>query len=217
MVLRNSGKIKLTMVAEVSVSAQGELKVNRIVVAIDSDHVVNPDTCRAQAEGCVVFGLGAVLCQENSLKNGRIVESNFHDFPLLTMVEMLEVETLLVPTGGFWGRHGEPAMLPLAPAVRNAVSRTTGNRVRTLPLKHHDLRRASMPVVVERRRIRRIEERGERGNAQFDLVNGWMTGFHRACVGAARGPAVRASCAPSWTPPPTRSSQSTHSTGCDSR
>jgi isoquinoline 1-oxidoreductase beta subunit len=130
------------MVVEVSVSAKGELKVHRIVVAIDSGYVVNPDTCRAQAESNVVFGLSAVLYQENNVKNGRIVESNFHDFPLLTMAEMPKVETVLVPTGGFWGGHGEPAILPLAPAVCNAVSRATGKRVRTLPLKHHDLRRA---------------------------------------------------------------------------
>ena len=130
------------MVAEVSVSANGEPKVHRIVVAIDSGYVVNPDTCRAQAESNVVFGLGAVLYQENNVKSGRIVESNFHDFPLLTFAQIPKVETMLVPTGGFWGGHGEPAILPLAPAVCNAVSRATGKRVRTLPLKHHDLRRA---------------------------------------------------------------------------
>jgi isoquinoline 1-oxidoreductase beta subunit len=88
-VLRNSGDIESTMVAEVSVSAHGEPKVHRVVVAIDSGHVVNPDTCRAQAKSCVVFGLGgAVLKRENSLKNGCIVESNFHDFPLLTVAGM---------------------------------------------------------------------------------------------------------------------------------
>jgi isoquinoline 1-oxidoreductase beta subunit len=124
------------------VSAKGELKVHRIVVAIDSGHVVNPDTCRAQAESNVAFGLGAVLHQENNVRSGRVVESNFHDFPLLTMAEMPQVETLLVPSGGFWGGHGEPAILPLAPAVCNAVSRAIGRRIRTLPLKHHDLRSA---------------------------------------------------------------------------
>jgi isoquinoline 1-oxidoreductase beta subunit len=103
---------------------------------------VNPDTCRAQAESNVAFGLSAVLHQENNLKNGRVVETNFHDFPLLTIAEMPKVETVLVPTGGFWGGHGEPAMLPLAPAVCNAVSRAKGKRVRTLPLKLHDLRGA---------------------------------------------------------------------------
>ena len=126
-------------VAEVSVSAQGALKVHRIVVAIDSGYVVNPDTCRAQAESNVVYGLGAILYQENNVKNGRIAESNFHDFQLLQMSEMPKVETILVPTGGFWGGHGEPAILPLAPAVCNAIFAATGKRVRSLPLKHHKL------------------------------------------------------------------------------
>jgi len=127
-------------VAEVSVNANGELKVHRVVIAIDSGHVVNPDTCRAQAESNVVYGLSAVLYQENTVKNGRIAESNFHDFPLLGLAEMPKVETVLVPTGDFWGGHGEPAILPLAPAVCNAVSRATGVRIRSLPLKRHDLR-----------------------------------------------------------------------------
>jgi isoquinoline 1-oxidoreductase beta subunit len=130
------------MVAEVSVSPQGKVRVHRIVVAIDSGHVVNPDTCRAQAEGNVVFGLGAILYQENNIKDGRIVESNFHDFRLPQMSEMPKVETVLVPTGGFWGGHGEPAILALAPAVCNAIFAATGRRIRSLPLKHHDLRRA---------------------------------------------------------------------------
>ena len=128
------------MVAEASVDARGALRLHRVIVAIDSGHVVNPDTCRAQAESNVVYGLGALLYQENTLKNGRIVESNFHDFPLLGIAEMPKVETVLVPTGGFWGGHGEPAILPLAPAVCNAIFAATGKRIRSLPLKHHDLR-----------------------------------------------------------------------------
>jgi isoquinoline 1-oxidoreductase beta subunit len=127
-------------VAEVSLNANGEPKVHRVVIAIDSGHVVNPDTCRAQAESNVVYGLSAVLYQENTVKNGRVAESNFHDFPLLELAEMPKVETVLVPTGDFWGGHGEPAILPLAPAVCNAVSRAAGRRIRSLPLKHHDLR-----------------------------------------------------------------------------
>jgi len=123
------------MVAEVSVSAKGTLKVHRIVVAIDSGHVVNPDTCRAQAEGNVIYGLGTIINQENRVKNGRIVESNFHDFPLPQISDMPRVETVLVPTGGFWGGHGEPAILPLVPAVCNAIFAATGKRVRSLPLK----------------------------------------------------------------------------------
>jgi isoquinoline 1-oxidoreductase beta subunit len=127
-------------VAEVSVGATGRLKVHRLVIAIDSGYVVNPDTCRAQAESNVVYGLGAVLDQEINVKDGRIVQSNFHDFPLPRIDGMPEVVTVLVPTGGFWGGHGEPAILPLAPAVCNAIFAATGRRVRSLPLKQHDLR-----------------------------------------------------------------------------
>lgn len=128
------------MVAEVSVGPGGQPRVLRIVVAIDSGHVVNPDTCRAQADSNVVFGLGSILYQENNVKAGRIVESNFHDFRLPRLSEMPRVETVLVPSGGFWGGHGEPAILPLAPAVCNALFAATGQRIRSLPLKHHDLR-----------------------------------------------------------------------------
>lgn len=128
-------------VAEVSVSDAGELKVHRVVVGVDSGHVVNPDTCRAQAESNVIYGLGPVLYQEINVKDGRVVESNFNDFRLLDISEMPKVETVLAPTGGFWGGHGEPAILPLAPAVCNAVFAATGKRIRSLPLKHHSLRK----------------------------------------------------------------------------
>jgi len=128
-------------VAEVSVSSRGVLKINRVVVGVDSGYVVNPDTCRAQAESNVAFGLSALLFQENTVKGGRIVETNFHNFRLLKLAEMPLVETVLAPTGGFWGGHGEPAILPLAAAVVNAVFAATGKRIRSLPLKHHDLRR----------------------------------------------------------------------------
>jgi isoquinoline 1-oxidoreductase subunit beta len=129
------------MVAEVSVSAKGEPRVHRVVVAIDSGYVVNPDTCRAQAESNVAFGLGSILYQAINVKEGRVVQSNFHDFPLPRIDEMPVVETVLVPTGGFWGGHGEAAILALMPAVCNAIFAATGTRVRSLPLKDHDLRK----------------------------------------------------------------------------
>jgi isoquinoline 1-oxidoreductase beta subunit len=129
------------MVAEVSVSAKGELKVHRMVLAIDSGHVVNPDTCRAQAEGNIAFMVGATLYQENTLAKGRVVESNFNEFQLLGIHEMPKVETVLVPSGGFWGGHGEPGALCVAPALCNAIYAATGKRIRSLPLKHHDLRK----------------------------------------------------------------------------
>jgi isoquinoline 1-oxidoreductase beta subunit len=127
------------LVAELTLNATGEVKVKRVVIAIDSGYVVNPDTCRAQAESNVVYGLGAVLYQQNNIKDGRVVESNFHDFKLPQIDEIPQVETVLVPSGGFWGGHGEAAMLALAPAVCNAVFAATGKRIRSLPLSQHDL------------------------------------------------------------------------------
>jgi isoquinoline 1-oxidoreductase beta subunit len=130
------------MVAEVSVSAKGELKVHRVVSAIDSGYVVNPDTCNAQSEGNIAFMLGATQYQENTVAKGRMVEANFNEFQLLGISEMPKVETVLVPTGGFWGGHGEPGALCVAPALCNAIFAATGKRIRSLPLKHHDLRKA---------------------------------------------------------------------------
>ena len=121
------------MVAEVSVK-DGAIKVHRVVFAIDSGYVVNPDACRAQAEGNVIFCIGQ-LYEGHTLKDGRIQESNFHDFPLPRLTEMPVVETVFVPTGGFWGGHGEPGGLNVAPAICNAVFAATGKRIRSLPLK----------------------------------------------------------------------------------
>lgn len=129
-------------VIEVSVSDKGELKIHRIVVGIDPGYVVNPDSVRAQAEGCVAYGLTAVLYGEITIKDGRVEQSNFHDYPMLRIAEMPKVEVVLAPTGGFWGGAGEPPMSPLAPALCNAIYAATGKRIRSLPLKHHDLRKA---------------------------------------------------------------------------
>jgi isoquinoline 1-oxidoreductase beta subunit len=126
------------MVSEVSVD-QGRIKVHRVVFAIDSGYVVNPDTCRAQAEGNVIFCLGQ-LSEGHTLKDGRIEQSNFHDFPLPRLTDMPKVETVFVPTGGFWGGHGEPGALNVVPSVLNAVCAATGKRLRTLPLKDGDLK-----------------------------------------------------------------------------
>ncbi|MGZ5063408.1 MAG: molybdopterin cofactor-binding domain-containing protein [Usitatibacter sp.] len=128
------------MVAEVSVK-EGRIKVHRVVFAIDSGYVVNPDACRAQAEGNVIFCLGQFY-EGHTVKDGRIQESNFHDFPLPHIQEMPKVETVFVPTGGFWGGHGEPGGLNVAPAVCNAVFAASGKRIRSLPLKDNDLRNA---------------------------------------------------------------------------
>jgi isoquinoline 1-oxidoreductase subunit beta len=128
-------------VAEVTVDALGGLKVLRYVVAIDSGYVVNPDSCAAQAESNAIYGLGA-LFEANTVKDGRIQESNFHDFPIPMIGDMPRVELVLAPTGGFWGGHGEPGILPFQAAVLNAVFAATGKRIRTLPIRKEDLRKA---------------------------------------------------------------------------
>jgi isoquinoline 1-oxidoreductase beta subunit len=128
--------------AEVSVDAAGKLKIHRIVAATDCGHAVNPQQIAAQVEGSFVYGLTAALYGECTVKDGRIQQTNFHDYPMLRMDEMPAVETIVMPSGGFWGGVGEPTIAVAAPAVLNAIFAATGRRVRDLPLKHADLRRA---------------------------------------------------------------------------
>jgi isoquinoline 1-oxidoreductase beta subunit len=128
--------------AEVSVSNAGEIKVHRIVAATNPGHVVNPDQVAAQVEGSFVYGLSAAFHQECTVKAGRIVEENFDTYPAMRMAEMPKVESILLPSGDFWGGVGEPTIAVAAPAVMNAIFAATGKRVRSLPLKNADLRRA---------------------------------------------------------------------------
>ncbi|MDP1533326.1 MAG: molybdopterin-dependent oxidoreductase, partial [Rubrivivax sp.] len=94
--------------AEVSVSTDGVLKVHRIVAATDCGHAVNPQQIEAQVEGSFVYGLTAALYGECTLKDGRIEQDNFHTYPMMRIHEMPKVETVIVPSGGFWGGVGEP-------------------------------------------------------------------------------------------------------------
>ena len=129
-------------VIEASVNGTGELTVHRVVVGIDCGYVANPDSVRAQLEGSVVYGLTAALYGEITIREGRVEQSNFHDYRMMRIAEMPTVEVILKPTGGFWGGVGEPGMAPLAPALCNALFAATGKRIRSLPLKNHDLRPA---------------------------------------------------------------------------
>jgi isoquinoline 1-oxidoreductase beta subunit len=128
--------------AEVSVSPQGALKIHRIVAAIDCGHAVNPRQIEMQVEGSFVYGLSAALYGECTVKNGRMEQENFDAYEVLRIAEMPKVETIVMPSGGFWGGVGEPPISVAAPAVLNAIYRATGKRVRDLPLKHHDLKKA---------------------------------------------------------------------------
>jgi isoquinoline 1-oxidoreductase beta subunit len=128
--------------AEVSVSDDGKLKVHRIVAATDPGHVVNPQQVAAQVEGSFVYGLSAALYGECTVANGRIEQENFDTYPVMRIDEMPAVETLIVPSGGFWGGVGEPTIAVAAPAVLNAIFAATGKRVRSIPIKDTDLRKA---------------------------------------------------------------------------
>jgi len=124
--------------AEVSVE-QGRLRIQRIVAATDPGHAVNPQQIEAQVEGSFVYGLSALLYGECTLENGAMVQSNFHDYPSMLMHEMPEVETIVMPSGGFWGGIGEPTIAVAAPAVLNAIFAATGKRIRRVPLKDVEL------------------------------------------------------------------------------
>ncbi|MEK8050111.1 molybdopterin cofactor-binding domain-containing protein [Ideonella sp. DXS22W] len=128
--------------AEVSVSKDGELSVHRIVAATDCGHAVNPQQIEAQVEGSFAYGLSAALLGACTVKDGRIAETNFDTYPVLRLAQMPKVETIVMPSGGFWGGVGEPTIAVAAPAVLNAIFAATGIRIRDLPLAKHSLKRA---------------------------------------------------------------------------
>jgi len=125
-------------VAEVSVSAKGEVKVHRMVFALDCGNVVNPDQTAAQIEGSVAYGMTTLL-GEISVDAGRVVETNFHNFPVMKVKEMPKVEVVLPLTGDFWGGVGEPTICVVVPAILNAIFAATGKPVRSLPLSKQGL------------------------------------------------------------------------------
>ncbi|MGE5615281.1 MAG: molybdopterin cofactor-binding domain-containing protein [Bacillota bacterium] len=120
-------------VAEVSIEG-GEPRVHRIVCAFDCGYVVNPLTVEAQLQGAIAFGLGAALYSKITLKDGKVEQSNFHDYRVLRLNEMPRVEVHLVGGGDKPTGVGEPGVPPTAPAVANALFALTGKRVRSLPL-----------------------------------------------------------------------------------
>ena len=128
--------------AEVTVSDEGELSIDRIVAATDPGYAVNPQQIEAQVEGSFVYGLSAMLYGEITFEGGEVQEQNFDTFNSMRIAEMPEVETIIMPSGGFWGGVGEPTIAVAAPAVLNAIYSATGKRVRNLPIKDQNLRDA---------------------------------------------------------------------------
>ncbi|MFW9258715.1 molybdopterin cofactor-binding domain-containing protein [Nostoc sp. CALU 546] len=124
----------VAQIAEVSVTADGQPRVHRVVCAVDCGIVVNPDTVRAQMESGIVYGLSAALYGEITFKDGRVQQSNFHDYPVLRMNEMPKVEVYIVQNTEKPSGVGEISTPPIAPAVCNAIFAATGKRIRQLPI-----------------------------------------------------------------------------------
>ncbi len=131
-------------VVEISIGADGALKVHRIVCAVEAGHIVHPDIVIAQMEGSIIQGLGAALAGEITFKDGVAEQSSFADYSILRIHETPEMEILILPPAAQgperWGAVGETGVPPVAPALVNAIHAATGQRVRTLPVKNHTLR-----------------------------------------------------------------------------
>jgi isoquinoline 1-oxidoreductase beta subunit len=125
--------------AEISVTDGNKVKVQRLVCAIDCGYAVNPAQIERQAAGSFVYGLSALFLQECTVKDGRIEQTNFNSYPSMRIAQMPKVETIVMPSGGFWGGVGEPTICVAAPAVLNAFFAATGRRIRTFPLKNHGI------------------------------------------------------------------------------
>jgi len=125
--------------AEISVTDGNKIKVHRIVAATDPGHVVNPAQIERQIAGSFVYGLSALFYQEITIKDGHVVEENFDTYNSMRISEMPKVESIIMPSGGFWGGVGEPTICVAAPAVMNAYFAATGKRIRSFPLKNHDI------------------------------------------------------------------------------
>lgn len=125
-------------VVELALKDATTIDVQRVVVAIDCGHVCHRDAVVAQIEGGVIWGLSALMHEEITIQDGRVVQTNFSDYPLLRLGETPpRIEAVLVPSGGFWGGVGEPPIGGVLPAFVNALAAASGKRIRSLPLKNH--------------------------------------------------------------------------------
>jgi isoquinoline 1-oxidoreductase beta subunit len=134
------GVTHVAQVAEVAVDANGNVRVRRVFCAVDCGLVINPDNVAAQMESGIVFGLTAALKAQSVLKDGRIQESNFHDYPILRMDEMPVIEVYILENDRHSSGIGEMGVPPIAPAVANAVFAATGKRIRRIPILAADLK-----------------------------------------------------------------------------
>jgi len=126
--------------AEISVDDTNGIKVHRVVVGLDCGYAVNPAQIERQIAGSVVWGLSALFLQECTVRDGRIEQDNFDTYDSMRIAQMPKVESIIMPSGGFWGGVGEPPTCVAAPAVLNAFFAATGKRIRSFPLKKHGIR-----------------------------------------------------------------------------
>ena len=126
-------------IVEITCPAPENIRVEKVVCAVDCGLPVNPDNITAQMEGGLIFGLTATLRGNITLEEGAVTQSNFHDYPMVKMAEVPEIETHIVPSRGHPGGVGEPGVPPIAPALISAVHAATGRRLRSLPLSDHGL------------------------------------------------------------------------------
>ena len=109
------------------------------MAATDPGYAVNPAQIQRQIAGSFVYGLSALFYQECTVKGGRIEQENFDTYGSMRIADMPKVESVIMPSGGFWGGVGEPTICVAAPAVLNAFFNATGKRIRSFPLKNHNL------------------------------------------------------------------------------
>jgi isoquinoline 1-oxidoreductase subunit beta len=127
-------------VAEITLSPQGQIKVDRVVYSIDCGHSVNPLTIAEQLEGGTIFGLTAALYGKITVKNGAVEQGNFDSYQMVRLAQAPTIQVHIANTGGKkWGGVGEPGTAPIAPAVANAIFAVSGKRIRSLPLMDQDL------------------------------------------------------------------------------
>jgi isoquinoline 1-oxidoreductase beta subunit len=130
----------VAQVAEVTVSSDGGVHVDRVVCAVDCGIAINPDNVRSQVEGSIGFALSAALHGAITLKDGMVEQSNFHDYSPIRINEMPKVEVHIVPSAERPTGIGEPGVPPVAPAIANAIAAATGKRVRRLPISADELK-----------------------------------------------------------------------------
>ena len=125
--------------AEISVVDGNKIKVHRIVASTDPGHVVNPAQIERQIAGSFVYGLSGLFYGGCTVKDGRIEQANFDTYNSMRISEMPKVESVIMPSGGFWGGVGEPTIGVAAPAVLNAYFAATGKRIRSVPLRDQNI------------------------------------------------------------------------------